>query len=219
MAKKGWYGQSARHSLAARGLRTPHKSTSMSEYGLKKSGSLWGRGNKPILELSTSPSFEDVYGEDMSDQYDHLLESYPDMIEDLLSEKDMKLSDVKNKSDKNDIVTEFYLKHPHWFSDDAEFHWESETDYFKEILDAAGFESGMVEVSAGPSGWHGQRGSLEFYWDGDINKFISKTFGALDRNFNARVNKVGKNIVEATVYCHDIPTGSHVEIRRVKDEE
>lgn len=220
MAKKGWYKEPARHSLAARGLKTriPHKSASkMSGYGLKKSGDMWSKGNKPIIVLDTSPDFEDVYN--LEEQFDHLKDQYKDEVEKFAKSQGKSIDSITTKKDKEEFVRDFCMDHMEWFSDDARVYYEDEKSYLKSMLNDVGFDEGDIEVIASPSGWHGKTGELSFHWNGDINKLIEKSFGSLGNDFRANINRVGKDTIEATVSCHDIPTGASVTIRRVEGNE
>jgi len=217
---KGWRKEPGRHSLAARGLKTriPHKSASkMSGYGLKKSGSMWGKGGKPIMVLDTSPDFEDVY--DLDEHFGFLKEQYEDQMEDFARSNGKSIDSITTKKDKEQFVRDFYMAHIEWFNEDAQVHWDDEKLYLKEMLNDVGFDKGNVEVVASPGGWHGKTGELTFNWNGDIDQLIEKSFGSLDHDFHAKINRVGKDTIEATVSCHDIPTGAGMVIRRVEVNE
>ena len=217
---KGWRKESARHSLAARGLKTriPHKSASkMSGYGLKKSGDMWGKGNKPIIVFDTSPDFDDVYN--LEEQFDHLKDQYEDETKEFAESQGKSIDSITTKKDKEQFVRDFYMEHIEWFSDDVRVHWDDEKSYLKSMLNDVGFDRGNVEVVASPSGWHGETGKLLFNWNGDIDQLIEKSFGSLANDFHAKINRIGKDTIEATVSCHDIPTGAGIVIRRVEENE
>ncbi len=216
MSKKptGWQKDPARHALAARGVKTKPIHSRMADLGLKRSGGAWGRGDQPIMTLSTNPSLEDVFG-DMAEQFDFLMETYPDLMKALALEKGVLVEDIKTKEEKEKFAADFYWKHNEWFQDEARRFWDDEVDYFSQIVHAAGFNDGdWIIVEASPADWRGHSGSRSFQWNGKPDGFVTETFGSLGNDFIARVNRVGKNRIEVVVSTHDIPTGSRMTIQK-----
>ena len=215
----GWRKEPARHALASKGIRTKPIHSRMAELGLKRSGHSWGRGSKPIMTLDANPSLEDIYGP-LAEHFDEMKFSQRELMEEYANQWGANLDLITNPRDKEKFMQDFYYAHMEWWSDDARSHWEDESEYLKNLLTASGFSDGdRLQVVASPGGWTGQTGIREFDWNGDMDKFIQGSFGALDRDFRAEVNAVGKHELEATVYCHDIPTGSFVRIRKVESVE
>lgn len=171
----------------------------------------------PILVIDTDPDILDLLG-----PYDEELSCRPDIFDDWVADHNRKNETQFTAKTLPEDLQETCLRELFYDDHDRyQWGWSDLKENFQEMLDQNGYEEGdMFVVEASPCGWHGQSGCRKFKYNGDSEQFIRESFGSLDdRQFHARLWKISKKELSATVSCHDIPTGAAMDVIKVKECE
>lgn len=187
---------------------------------------------KPLIELNSSPSYEDLYG-DLVLYFDDFIYANDEHIEDMVQFTNLsRIEDIVEpdelykmlkslpSSEKEDAMEGYLEAHEFMVQDDAEIYWNDNLAYLAERLHMAGFEDGTIfYVTAYRVNWRGSTGYRSFKWDGTGNQFVRETFAKQDSNFIARIWSITEDGIEASVSSHDVPMGSTFTIQRPDYDE